>query len=271
MEYILAAHDFGIPTMAILDTLQQFGYSTLNIEAVEACINLCREAPRRKYIEPDYAFRLIDHICRTEEMDLEHVFHLLWNRGFPVASPDEVAEAVDIMYCMNSSLQDADKESAEWRKAVLTWYNFGFTVLEVHDRCRGTKTLKQVNKVICDELLPFELVRTGREWDEVARKFWLASYHLGMSFPDIILDLNVHGFDQGTFGIIFLHELMKSENLIDDYRIVRDGTILTWSSPDNKDLPIRVVHPVGIQVEGIGNEEIFKPDGFPDSEGEDHK
>lgn len=271
MEYILAAHDFGLSTMAILDTIQQFGYSTMTIEAVEACINSCREAPRREYHEPNYAFRLIDHICWNEEMDLEDVFYLLWNRGFPVASADEVAEAVEIFSRINSSLKAADKETAEWRKAVLTWYNFGFTVFEVHDRCRGTKTLKQVNKVICEGLPSFELARTGREWDEVARKFFLASYHLGMSSADILVDLNVHGFDQGEFGMIFLHELMKAENLIDEYRIVRDGAILTWASPDNEDLPVRVVHPAVTQVEGIGNEELFKQDWLSDGEGEDCK
>lgn len=33
-----------------------------------------------------------------------------------------------------------------------------------------------------------EFVRTGRDWDEVVQKFFLASYHLGMGFDDILLE-----------------------------------------------------------------------------------
>ena len=269
MDYILAAHDFGLSTMAILDTIQHFGYSRMTIEVVEACINSCRENPRREYLESDYAFRLIDHIRKNEEMDLENLFLLLWDRGFPVANADEVAGAVEIFGQINISLKNADKETTEWRKAVLTLYNFGFTVFEVHDRCHGTKTLKEVQSAICEGLPSLELVRTGRDWDEVAQKFFLASYHLGMGLYDILLDFNVHGFDQGEFDIIFLHDVMKAENLIDEYRVVRDGTILTWAS--HEEFPVGTFHPAGIPVEEMENEESFKENGLSDSEGEDHR
>lgn len=266
MDYILAAHDLGLSTMAILDNIQQFGYGRMTIEVVEACINSCRETPRREYFEPDYAFRLIDYMRRNEEMEPEQLFHLLRNRGFPVASADDVAWAVEIFECINTALETADKETVERKKAVLTWYNFGFTIVEVHDWCRETKTLKQVRKVICEGLPSSESVRTGRDWDEIAQKFFLACYHLGMNFDDILLDLNVHGFDQGEFDIIFLHEIMKAERLIDEYRVVRDGTILTWTSPDNEDF-LRV----GTQVEEREKGEFFKENGLPDGEGEDYK
>lgn len=247
MEYILAAHDFGLSTMAILETIQQYGYSTMSLEMVEECINSYREdPPRREYFEPDYAFRLIDHVRRNEEMNPEHLFHFLVNRGFPVANAEEVAGATEILKDINTSLETADKEDAEWRKAVLACYKFGFTVFEVYLRCRrgggggnGTKkTLRQVYKVICEGLPASALasVRTaGREWDEVARKFFLTSYYLGMRFEDILLDLYVHGFDEGKYDMISLHKIMKAERLIDEYRLVRDGTILTWASacPDD--------------------------------------
>lgn len=262
MEYILAAHDFGLSTMAILETIQQFGYSTMSIEVVEACIISCRENPRRDYFEPDYAFRLIDHVRRNEEMDPEHLFHLLLNRGFPVASAEEVAGAAEILEYINTSLETADKETAEWKKAVLTWYNFGFTVFEVYMRCSGTKTLKQVYKVIREGSPSLESVRTGREWDEEARKYFLASYHLGMGFDDILLDLNVHGFNQREYDMIFLHEIMKAERLIDDYRVVRDGTLLTWASPDDENLPVGANG--GRVVEGLR-----EGDWPQDGEGED--
>lgn len=126
MEYILAAHDFGLSTMAILETIQQYGYSTMSLEMVEKCINSYREKnpPRREYFELDYAFRLIDHVrCRNEEeMDPEYLFNLLMNRGFPVASAEEVAGVTEILEDINTSLETADKESAEWVKAVLAWY-----------------------------------------------------------------------------------------------------------------------------------------------------
>lgn len=261
MGYILAAHDFGLSTMAILETIQQFGYSTMSIEVVETCINSCRENPRREYFEPDSAFRLIDHVRRNEEMDPEHLFCLLLNRGFPVASADEVAGAAEVFEYINTSLETADKETAEWRKAVLAWYNLGFTVFEVYLRCGGTKTLKQVYKVICDGLPSLELVRTGREWDEVARRFFLASYHLGMGFDDILLDLTVHGFDHGEIDMIFLHDIMKAERLIDDYRVARGGIILTWASPDDENLPIEA-------IEESEDEELWKENWPQDGEGE---
>lgn len=77
-----------------------------------------------------------------------------------------------------------------------------------------------------------ESVRTGggREWDEVARKFFITSYYLGMRFEDILLDLYVHGFDEREYDMISLHKIMKAEHLIDEYRVVRDGTILTWGA-----------------------------------------
>ena len=272
MDYILSAHDLGLSSMAILDTVQQFGYGRMTIEVVEACINSCRENPRREYFEPDYAFRLIDYIRRNEEMEPEQLFHLLRSRGFPVSSADEVAGAVKIFECINTALEVADKETVEWKRAVLTWYNFGFTIVEVHDWCRETKTLKQVRKVICEGLPSSESVRAGRDWDEIAQKFFLASYHLGMRFDDILLDLHVHGFDQEEIDIIFLHEIMKAECLIDEYRVARDGTILTWTSPDNEDfLPVGAVHPAGTQVEEREKEGFFKEKGLPDGEGEDHK
>lgn len=174
MEYILAAHDFGLSTMAILETIQQFGYSTMSIEVVEECINSYRENPRREYFEPDYAFRLIDHVRSNEEMDPEHLYNLLLNRGFPVASAEEVAGAAEILEYISESLETADKDTAEWRKAVLALYKFGFTVFEVYLRCGETKTLRQVYKVICEGLPSLESVRTGRAWDEEARKFFLA-------------------------------------------------------------------------------------------------
>lgn len=272
INYILAAHDLGLSTMAILDTVQQCGYGRMTIEVVEACINSCRENPRREYFEPDYAFRLIDYIRRNEEMEPEQLFHLLRNRGFPAASADEVAGAVEIFECINTVLETADKETVEWKRAVLTGYNFGFTIVEVHDWCRETKTLKQVRKVICEGLPSSESVRTGRDWDEIAQKFFLACYHLGMSFDDILLDLHVHGFDQKEFDLIFLHEIMKAERLIDEFRVVRDGTILTWTSPENQDfLPVGAVHPAGTQVEEREMEEVFKENGLPDGEGGGHK
>lgn len=260
MEYILAAHDFGLSTMAILETIQQFEYSTMSIGDVEACINLFRENPRREYFEPDYAFRLIDHVRRNGKMDPEHLYHLLLNRGFPVASPDEVAGTAEIFEFTNTSLETADKETAEWRKAVLACYNFGFTVFEVYDWCGGSKTLKQVYKVIREQFSSLESVRTGREWDEVARKFVLASYHLGMGLDDILLDLNVHGFDQGGFDIVHLHEIMKVERLIDEYRVVRDGTVVAWTSPDDEDLPVGAVHPTGTQEDEGENKELSEED-----------
>lgn len=240
MEYIFAAHDFGLSTMAILATIQQYGYSTMSLEMVEECINSYRENnPRREYFEHDYAFRLIDHVRRRndEEMDPEHLFHLLLDRGFPVANAEEVAEAVEILEYINTSLETADKEKAEWRKAVLAWYKFGFTVSDIYLRCGGTKTLRQVYKVLCEELPPLESVRTGREWNEEARKFLITSYCLGMRLEDILLDLYVHGFDEGEYDIISLHKMMKAERLIDEYRVVRDGTILTWTSasPDDEE------------------------------------
>lgn len=237
-EYILAAHDFGLSTMAILETMQQFGYSTMPIEEIEACIYSCQGIPRREYFKPDYAFRLIDHVCRNEELDPEHLFHLLLNRGFPIASAEEVAGAAEVLEYMNALLENAAGGTKEWRKAVLACYNFGFTVFEIYLRCGGTNTLRQVYKVIRKELPSFELVRTGRKWDEEARKFFLASYCLGMGLDDILLDFNVHGFDQGEIDMIFLHEIMKAERLIDDYRVVRDGTILTWASPDDENLSV---------------------------------
>lgn len=264
MEYILAAHDFGLSTMAILETIQQFGYSTMSIEMVEECINSCRENPRREYFEPDYAFRLIDHVRRNEEMDPEHLFHLLLNRGFPVASAEEVAGAAEILEYINTSLETADKETSEWRKAVLAWYKFGFTVFEVYLRCGGTKTLSQVYKVICEGLPSLESVRTGREWDEEARKFFLASYYLGMGFEDILLDLNVHGFDEGEYDMISLHEIMKAERLIDEYRVVRDGNILTWASPDDENMPVEA-------IEERGDKEFWEGDWPQDGEGEDRR
>lgn len=264
MEYILAAHDFGLSTMAILETIQQFGYSTMSIEVVEECINSYRENPRREYFEPDYAFRLIDHVRSNEEMDPEHLYHLLLNRGFPVASAEEVAGAAEILEYISESLKTADKDTAEWRKAVLALYKFGFTVFEVYLRCGETKTLRQVYKVICEGLPSLESMRTGRAWDEEARKFFLASYHLGMGFDDILFDLNVHGFDQGEYNIIFLHEIMKAECLIDEYRVVRDGTILTWASPDDENLPVRA-------IEEREDEEFWEGNWPQDGEGEDRR
>lgn len=264
MEYILAAHDFGLSTMAILETIQQFGYSTMSIEKVEECINSCRENPRREYFEPDYAFRLIDHVRRNEELDPEHLFHLLLNRGFPVASAEEVAGAAEILEEINASLETADKETAEWRKAVLAWYKFGFTFFEVYLRCGGNKTLRQVYKVICEELPSLESMRSGREWDEEARRFFLASYYLGMSFEDILLDFNVHGFDEGEYDMISLYEIMKAERLIDEYRVVRDGKILTWVSPDDENRLIGA-------TEERGEKKFWEEEWSQDGEGEDRK